>query len=97
MSKKDSALTLKEAINRLIESYKIGPKLYEAKLIASWGKIMGPMIERHTRNLRLKGKTLYLEIGSASLRQELDYSKSKVIERVNEALDASVIDKVIVK
>ena len=51
--KKTNEVTLKEAIDNMLHVYKLKGKVYEAQLVNSWGRIMGAMIEKHTRDLYL--------------------------------------------
>jgi predicted nucleic acid-binding Zn ribbon protein len=88
-------VTLKEAIENMLHAYKLKGKIYEAQLVDSWGTIMGGMIEKHTRNVYLKHKKLYIKLDSSALRQELSYNRSKIIEKVNDALGAAVVDDII--
>lgn len=94
--KPDNVISLKDAINRLIETYKLKPGLYEAQLINSWGKIAGKMIEKHTRSLRLKRNTLYIELDSPALKDELNYQKTDLINKINSDLGRDAVNKVVI-
>ena len=88
-------LSLKEAIEKLLHTYKLKSKVQEAHLVNAWERIMGKLIERHTRDLYIKNKKLYVKLDSAVVRQELSYARSKVLERVNEELGAGVVEEVV--
>ncbi|MCA6363680.1 MAG: DUF721 domain-containing protein [Bacteroidetes bacterium] len=95
--KKSNEYTLREAINELLETYRLNTKLDEFKAIQAWEKLMGPAIARYTRHISINNRTLYVEITSAALRQELSYGKSKIIQMMNEAAGSEVIDEVILR
>jgi predicted nucleic acid-binding Zn ribbon protein len=95
--KKGNEYTLREAINELLETYRLNTRLDEVKAVQAWEKLMGPAIARYTRHISISNRTLYVEITSAALRQELSYGKSKIITMMNEAAGSEVIDEVILR
>ncbi len=92
---RQNEITLKDAIDKLLNTYKLKSKVQEAQLVSAWENIMGKMIERHTRDLYIKNKKLFVKLDSAVVKQELMYARTKVLEKVNEELGAKVIDEVI--
>lgn len=94
---KGNEFTLKEAIDQLLQTYKLDGKLNEVKLMNSWEQIMGPAIQKYTRNLYINARVLYVELSSAPLREELSYGRSKIVKMLNEAVGASVIDDVVLR
>jgi predicted nucleic acid-binding Zn ribbon protein len=95
--KRSNEYTLKEAITELLETYRLNTKMDEVKAVEAWEKLMGPAIARYTRHISISNRTLYIEITSAALRQELSYGKSRIINMMNEAAGTSVIDDVILR
>ena len=89
--------SLKEAIDELINSYHLKPKLNQTRLNVYWEKWMGKTIAKHTRNIFIKDRKLFLYLDNASLKQELMYAREKIIELVNESLEGDVIDEVIIR
>jgi predicted nucleic acid-binding Zn ribbon protein len=86
--------SLKEALQQLVESYRLRPKLQEALLIESWEELVGPAVSRRTMELKIKGDTLQIRVNSSVLREELHFSKAKIMQLVNEKLGANVIREV---
>jgi predicted nucleic acid-binding Zn ribbon protein len=89
--------SLKEAIEELLKAYKLDDKLQERRLIASWENVMGVMIAKHTKDLYIKHKQLFVTLDSAALRNELSLAKSKIIKMLNEEAGTEVINDVILK
>ncbi len=87
--------TLKEAIQQLINSYKLGDKLCEVRLINSWEKVVGKMIANHTINLYVKKGKLYIKLDSAALKHELSFSKQKIVKLLNKEVGESVVKDVV--
>ncbi len=51
-----------------------------------WRELFGPAISRYTTNIKLDQEALIVSISSASLRQELEYSKESLLEKLNNRL-----------
>ncbi len=89
--------TLKEAIEHLLKAYKLDDRLAEKKLVGSWEKVMGVMISKHTTDLYIKHKQLFVTLDSSALRNELALAKSKIVKMLNEEVGSEVITEVILK
>lgn len=89
--------TLKDAINGLLKAYKLDSKLSEKKLINSWSKVMGSMIDKHTKEIYIKNKQLFVQVDSAALRNELSLAKEKIVSLLNREAGAEVITEVIIR
>ena len=83
--------TLKQAIEALINNFKIEERLNETAIITEWEVIVGKMVARHTSNIYIKNKVLFVELDSAALRNEWSYAKTRLITAVNEAIKTNVI------
>jgi len=87
--------TLKEIIEELLKTYKLDEGVNEARLIGSWEKTAGPLIYKHTREMYIKRRKLYLKLDSPALKHELSFAKSKLIKALNKAASKEVIDDII--
>lgn len=87
--------TLKEAIEELLTVYKLKDKLLQTRLINSWEKVMGKSVANRTGEIYISGKKLFVKISSAALREELSYSREKILTLLNESAGAKVIDEVV--
>ena len=87
--------TLKDAMNQLLDTYKLRRKFTETQLVNSWDKLMGESIAKRTKNIYFKDEKLFVELTSAPLKQELSMSKGKILElfmsEFNELLVKDVI------
>lgn len=92
---RQSEISLKDAIEKMLQDYKLKGKVYEVRLVQNWESIMGSMIAKHTKELYLKNKTLHLKLDSPMLKQELAYATTKIIGKANEALGARVIENIV--
>jgi len=88
---------LEDVLKQFVKSLRIEGKLNEVKLKEKWTQIVGEMISDHTTELRFYGKKLFVTIDSASLRQELSYSKTQLLENVQEAYPSMVVEEIILR
>ncbi len=95
MFRKSNEFTLKEAIEQLLSTYKMSGKINETRIIQAWEQVCGAMISRHTENLYIKNRILYVKVDSAALRNELSYAKTKLINALNNAVKEEVINDII--
>jgi hypothetical protein len=89
--------SLGDAIREFLHSYHLEDKLNETKVIQSWGKIVGPMVEKHTHGLYINNRILFVKVDSAALRQELSFSRSKIVAALNSEVKSNVIEDIVLK
>ena len=89
--------TLKDVLKNMVDSRKWNEKLDEAHIRKYWGEKMGTSINQFTKELRLRNGQLFLQIDSASLKQELSYGKEKIKEMLNAELGHEAVRDVIVR
>lgn len=63
----------------------------------AWTKLMGNGVNNYTRNIALKGSTLYVELTSAVLREELSYGREKIAKMLNEEIGRQVVAEVVLR
>jgi len=93
--KSSNEYTLKQAIEALIDQFKIQEKLSETVVLNDWEKIVGKMIARHTKNMYIKKRILFVELDNAALRNELSYAKTKLVLAINKSLNSEAIDEIV--
>lgn len=89
--------SLGDAISEFLNRHNLGPKLDEVKLINAWERVVGKMIARHTNDLRIQKGSLFVYLDSDALRNELSYTKTLLIRRLNEAVGKEVIKDVVLR
>lgn len=89
--------SLKDAIEQLLKTYKLDDRLAEKRLIASWERVMGGMIAKHTTDIYIKHQQLFVTLDSAALRNELLLAKSKIVKLLNDEAGRHVINEVILR
>lgn len=97
MIKRENDFTLKEVIERLQKVYSWDTHLDEAKLKESWEKVVGGIIGKHTVNLVVKNRFLYVSIDSSVIRNELLMSRHKIVQMLNDEVGKKVIDDMVLR
>lgn len=95
--KRQNDQSLKDAINELLNSYHLKEKVNEMRLVNKWEELFGKTISKHTQKIFVNNKKLYLTISSAPLRQELLYSREKIVQRINESIEKDFIKEVVIR
>jgi hypothetical protein len=63
----------------------------------AWKNLMGNGVNNYTTEIQLKGKTLYVALSSAVLREELSYGKDKIIKMINEELKKEIVNQLVLR
>lgn len=88
---------IKEIIAEFLKVSRLSDKLAERKVTDGWEKLMGKTIARHTQEICIRNKKLFLHITSAPLKQELFYAREKIIKMLNEEAGEEVVKEIIFK
>ena len=88
---------LKELIEKLIKSYNWEDKLDAVDVNASWEKVVGGIFAKHTINLFVKNRVLYVKLDSSIIRNELHMERSRIKELINKELGKQVIDEIVLR
>lgn len=95
MSPKSNDIRLGEAIKDLLDAYKLTNRLYETRLLDAWESTVGTMIAKHTTNIYIKRRKLYVVLDSPAIRNELSYSRTKIVQMLNMSAEHTVIDEIV--
>jgi len=86
---------LDSALDQMFKAYRINGKADQSTIISLWAELMGKTISARTTKLFFKGTTLYVELSSAPLKQELILAKDKIIALLNEKVGTGTIEDII--
>lgn len=92
--KKSNEILLKDAIAAFLKENNLESKLNETRLIGAWEEVTGKLVARHTNQMFVKDRVLFVKVDSAALREELSYQRSKLIKKLNKAAGIEAIDDI---
>jgi hypothetical protein len=87
--------SLKDAIDQMLQVYKLRRRFDETSLISAWPELMGKAVANRTRQLYVRDRRLYIRMESSVIRNELMMMRSKIVEKMNEYAGSRVIDEVV--
>jgi hypothetical protein len=90
-------LSIADALKEFVETNKLEHGLDVVNVRDTWKSMMGNGVNNYTTDIQLKNNTLYVQLSSSVLREELSYGKEKIITLLNESLGKKVISKLVLR
>ena len=98
MSKRHNEhMSLSDALKEFVETNNLQKGLDKIEVHDAWVNLMGKGVNSYTTAIQLHRDTLYVQLSSSVLREELSYGKEKIITMLNEALGKEVIKKLVLR
>ena len=89
--------SIADVLKEIISINRLQPGIDQISVKEAWASLMGNGVNSYTKNVVLKGNTLYVELTSAVLRQELGYGKDKIIKMINDELRRDIVKEVVLR
>lgn len=89
--------TLEELLEQFYRVNNKADSMKEIQLIASWKKVVGAYIDKHTIKLSVRNGVLFVKVNSDSLRSELQYAKSILIRHLNEEVGKELLKDIVLR
>ncbi|MFC5195534.1 DUF721 domain-containing protein [Bizionia hallyeonensis] len=90
-------LTIADALKEFVETNRLEQGLNAVNVQDAWQSMMGNGVNNYTTAIQLKGDTLYVQLSSSVLREELSYGKEKIISMLNENLGKNIIKELVLR
>jgi len=87
--------SMKEAIDQMLNVYKIKRKFEETSVVANWGELMGKSVANRTKEIYISNKKLFLRIESSVIKNEIQLMHSQIIQKINETAGSELIEEII--
>ncbi len=98
MSKRHNEhLKIGDVLKEFVETNKLQSGLDKVKVREVWEEMMGNGVNHYTTAIKLERQTLYVQLSSSVLREELSYGKEKIIKMLNEAMGKELIKKLVLR
>lgn len=85
-----------DALKNFLKKSHLNNGIKAVQIEEIWEKLMGKTIAKYTDKIKIFNKKLYIQTAVGPLKNELQYQKPQIIERVNEAFGEVVINEVII-
>lgn len=89
--------SLGDLLKELLKEYHLSDKIYEIKANEIWPKVVGKMIAKHTKGLYYRNKKLYVTLDNAALKEELHFSKTKLLKQLNKQAGDNIVEEIFFK
>ncbi|RBQ04635.1 DUF721 domain-containing protein [Pedobacter miscanthi] len=93
--RKPNDVTVKDAISKLLDVYRLRRKFDETSILSVWPEIMGTAIANRTKQIYIHDKKLFLRIESSVIKNELIMVRQGIIQKLNEHAGSEVITEMI--
>ncbi|WP_293312100.1 DUF721 domain-containing protein [Pedobacter sp. UBA5917] len=93
--RKPNDVTVKDAISKLLDVYRLRRKFDETSILSVWPEIMGTAIANRTKQIYIYDKKLFLRIESSVIKNELIMVRQGIIQKLNEHAGSEVITEMI--
>ena len=90
-------ISISDALKEFVETNKLEKGLNKVNVADAWAKLMGNGVNNYTNSVNLERETLYVQLSSSVLREELSYGKQKIIDMLNEELGKVIIKKLVLR
>ena len=88
---------IKNIIESFVEQDSISDGIFNIKIQKAWENAVEKKILDYTKEIYVKGDILYIKVSNPILKQEILYSRQKVINLINEELEKDFIKKIVLK
>ncbi len=88
---------LSSVLKDFIDENKLGRKLNEIDVVASWEELLGQTVARYTESLKIYNGTLFVKTSSPALRNELIMMKDEIRKRLNQKAGQEIIKQIVFK
>lgn len=86
-----------DILKDFIQTNKLEKGLDKIEVKEAWQNVMGAAITKYTTNIILERDTLFVQLSSSVLREELSYGKEKIIKLINSELGKELIRKLVLR
>ncbi|GGE61391.1 DUF721 domain-containing protein [Agrobacterium tumefaciens] len=93
--RKPNDVTMKDAISKMLDVYRLRRKFDETSILAIWPEIMGTAIANRTTQIYIKDKKLFIRIESSVIKNELVMVRQGIIQKLNEHAGSVVINEMV--
>ncbi|HEY0669120.1 MAG TPA: DUF721 domain-containing protein [Sphingobacteriaceae bacterium] len=87
--------SLKEAIEQMLDVYRLRRRFNETSLIAAWPEMMGTAVANRTKEMFIRDRKLFIRIESSVIKNEMVMIRSQILDKMNERAGSKVLDEII--
>jgi hypothetical protein len=93
----DTEISIGQAIKVFLQKSKIKTDMQALQITKIWEELMGKTIAKYTDKIEIYRNSLIIHTQIATLKQELNFQKETIINRVNDVLQEKLIKEIVIK
>ena len=93
--RKPNDINLKQAIDKLLNHYKLRGKYDETRVVTLWPEVMGTAVANRTKQVYVSNGKLFVRIESSVVKNELLMVKTAIMDKLNERAGSKVITEIV--
>lgn len=90
-------LPISEVLKQFMQNNHLQDGMDKLDVREAWKNLMGNGVNNYTREIMLRNNTLYVELTSSVLREELSLGKAKIITMINDELKREVVKNIVLR
>jgi len=87
--------SLSNVIRKIIKNSKLSNRLDNIKVIEIWEEIIGKNLQKYVIDSKVFNNKLYIKLKSSTLRNELIFKKTELIDKINNNFGKVIINDII--
>lgn len=96
--RKDNLIKLGDAISQMLKQERLDVKLSRFAIKNAWEEIAGKMVSNHTTQIAFDDhKTMFLQLDSAALKNEVMFGKTDLIKKINGFCGYELITNLVIR
>ena len=95
--RRSNTQSIKDVLREFVKDSQIEHKLKEVDVVQSWEGLLGKAIASYTKKVVLRNKTLFVEISSSVVKNELFMMREEICRKLNEKAGEEMVEKIIFK
>jgi hypothetical protein len=88
---------IEDILKEFVKTNNLQSGLDKVNVREAWTNLMGNGVNNYTTTIELKHETLYVQLSSSVLREELSYGNEKIVKMLNESVGKDIIKKLVLR
>ena len=95
--RKSQTRKIDSVIREFLSEANLDKKLKEVHIVSEWEALMGKMVAARTKYIYIRNRTLFVQVTSPVLKNELLMMRNDIIERLNEIAGEKLVEELVVR
>ena len=88
---------IEDILKEFVKTNNLQSGLDKVNVREAWANLMGNGVNNYTTAIELKHETLYVQLSSSVLREELSYGNEKIVNMLNESIGKDIVKKLVLR